>query len=131
MNEVIATIALFVALLLVEIWHSEVLARQDLERELFYLSRRLSFSNEQETKVRQALVEVETHVDECFKNEKVSPNFASDLAYRDRLSMQENQFRSDWLAEQMRNILGAGQYQAYVQEEAESSAADMGIFHAP
>ncbi len=104
---------------------------QELDRDIFYLSRKLNFSPEQESAIRKLMEESDTHVENKFRAERDSPQFQNDPAFRVRLMIKENQFQSDWLAQQIKGILSPDQYQAYIQEEAESSSADMGLMHAP
>lgn len=104
---------------------------QELERDLYYMSRRLSFNQLQENSVRDALSQVENAVQERFQSEHSSPQYASDPSYRVRLMMQENQFRSEWLAGKLKEILNPDQFQAYMQEEAESTGAELNMWHAP
>lgn len=105
--------------------------QQELDRDIFYLSRKLAFTASQEQRMRQLLEEVETAAQQHFQQEKKSPEYGQDPSFRVKLMMQENQFKSEWLAGQLKETLTSDQYQAYLQEEAESSNAELGIWHAP
>jgi hypothetical protein len=104
---------------------------QELDREVYYTSRKLQLSNQQEESYRQLLATVEEKVKERFGEQRASAEFQNDPSFRVRLTIQENEFRSDWLNQQLKQTLAQDQYQAYVQEQADSSAAELGVWHAP
>lgn len=104
---------------------------QELDRDIFYLSRRLSFTPEQEAAVRKIITNTEAQTEAQFTAERASPSFQSDAGFRVRLMIKENEFKSQRLSEQLKGVLSQDQYQAYLQEEAESSNADVGMLHAP
>jgi DNA primase len=104
---------------------------QELERDVFYFSRKLNFNSSQEQQVRQLFTDVESQVVQRFQNEKSSPQYAQDPSFRVRLMLQENNFRKEWLESELQKILSPEQYQAYLQEEADSAAAELNMWHAP
>ena len=104
---------------------------QELDREVYYTSRKLQLSNQQEESYRQLLATVEEKVKERFGEQRASSEFQNDPSFRVRLTIQENEFRSDWLNQQLKQTLAQDQYQAYVQEQADSSAAELSVWHAP
>lgn len=104
---------------------------QELDREIFYLSRKLAFTSSQEIRLRELMAQVEEESQKKFSAEKSSPDYAQDASFRVRLMMQENQFKSEWLASQLKETLTSDQYQAYLQEEADSSGAELSVWHAP
>lgn len=102
---------------------------QALDRELFYLSRKLKLESTQESGIRTLLQSVDQAVEEKFEAERRDPRFQNEPAFRVRLMVRENEFRAEWLAEQAKTILTPDQYQAFLQEQTESSAQDMGLWH--
>jgi hypothetical protein len=104
---------------------------QELDREVYYTSRKLQLTSQQEESYRQLLATVEDKVKERFGEQRASAQFQNDPSFRVRITIQENDFRSEWLNQQLKQTLAQDQYQAYVQEQADSSAAELGVWHAP
>ena len=104
---------------------------QELDREIYYVSRKLALTQPQEEQFRTVLAQVEKQVDETLQSQRSSPQFKEDPSYRVRLMIQENNLRTQQLSQELKRILSPDQYQAYLQEEADSAAAELGMWHAP
>ncbi len=104
--------------------------RAELDREVYYMARVLSLSQEQEEHYRELMQTVDSEIRRQFRSERESPQFQSDPSFRVKLSIRENEFRSKWLLEQLKVTLNPQQYEAYVKEEANSSSAELGVWHA-
>lgn len=100
---------------------------EEVEREVVWLSRSLSLSQEQEGSVRTILANVEAEV---TKGQTHGQSGATPQE-RVREMISQNRRRSELRNEQLKRVLTPEQFQAYLQAEAESSASDVEIFHDP
>ncbi len=100
---------------------------EEVERESVWLARKLELSPQQEDSVRQALQRVETEVEQSH-----SPG-SSGLNPQQRVQamIAQNRRRSELRNAELSRILTPEQLRVYAQLEAESSAADVEVFHDP
>jgi DnaJ-domain-containing protein 1 len=100
---------------------------QEIEREVVWLSRQLSLSTAQEDAMREAMARVESQV----RSAQGHGSGAGTPQERIQAMIRENQARRDLTNEELRKILSADQFQAYLKGETESAAADAEVFHDP
>ena len=100
---------------------------QEIEREVVWLSRQLALSTAQENAMREAMTRVESQV----RSDQGHGSGAGTPQERVQAMIRENQARRDLTNEELRKILSADQFQAYLKGEAESAAADAEVFHDP
>lgn len=100
---------------------------EEVEREVVWLSRTLSLSQDQEGSVRAILAQVEAEVTKG----QAHAQQGSAPQERVRAMIAQNRRRTELRIEQLRRVLTPEQFQAYLQAEAESSASDVEIFHDP
>lgn len=100
---------------------------EEVEREVVWLSRKLTLSEEQEASVRNILGNVEAEVT------RGTTHGQSGATPQERVQVMiaQNRRRSELRNEQLRRVLTPEQFQAYLQAEAESSSSDVEIFHDP
>ena len=98
---------------------------EEVEREVVWLSRKLSLSAEQESSVKVILSNVEVEVS---KGRTHAPSGATP---QDRVKsmIAENRRRNELRNEQLKQVLSPDQFSSYLQNEAESSSADVEVFH--
>jgi hypothetical protein len=98
---------------------------EEVEREVVWLSRKLTLSTEQESSVKAILSNVEAEVSQGRSH---SPSGATP---QDRVKsmIAENRRRTELRNEQLKQVLSADQFRSYLQSEAESSSADVEVFH--
>lgn len=94
---------------------------ESLEKEVLYLSRRLSMNSEQEKAVWNAIRDAEKNVSEELRVR----TFKGKL---DRM-LAEERLKQERTAEALRSILSPEQYQAYLRDLSESSATDFTSLH--
>lgn len=99
---------------------------EEVEREVVWLARKLALSQQQEDSVRKALAEVEAASESASHGTPVGT-----LQDRLRAMIEENRQKAEKRNELLRQILTPDQYQAYLAGEADSSSADMEVFHDP
>lgn len=101
---------------------------EELEKEIVWVSRKLTLSEDQEQSMQSGFVDIETALRAEF-----APmiNSASSPAQRVMAMIQENKKRRDLRAEFTKNILTLEQYKDFLALEAQSSSADMEVFHDP
>ena len=100
---------------------------EEVDREVVWLSRKLSLTQEQEASVRTILANVEADVS---KGETHGQSGATPQE-RVREMIAQNRRRAELRNEQLKGVLTPEQFEAYLQAEAESSASDVEIFHDP
>ncbi|MFN8390620.1 MAG: hypothetical protein U0136_10045 [Bdellovibrionota bacterium] len=99
---------------------------EESERELYYQSRKLGLSAEQEDQFRTALQSTEAQV------EQQSPSSENaDMHARMQQMLREEALREQLLDERLAQILTAEQYQRYIEQRQQSSSADFQVFHDP
>ena len=98
---------------------------EEVEREVVWLSRKLSLSAEQEASVKTILSNVEDEV------RKDGSHASSSSTPQDRVKnmITENRRRTVLRNEQLKQVLTPDQFRSYLQSEAESSSADVEVFH--
>ena len=98
---------------------------EEVEREVVWLSRKLSLSAEQESSVKAILSNVEAEV------RKDGSHASSSSTPQDRVKnmIAENRRRTELKNEQLKQVLTPDQFRTYLQSEAESSSADVEVFH--
>lgn len=100
---------------------------EEVDRDVVWLSRKLSLSQEQEASVRGILTSVEAEVSKGRSH----VSSGSTPQERVRAMIAENRQRSELRNEQLKKVLTPDQFQAYLASEAESAAADVEVFHDP
>jgi hypothetical protein len=107
----------------------ERVEREENEREVVWLARQLNLSEAQEQAVKSVFSSVEESIDREFG----TPQHGAASSPQDRVKrmIAQNKRRSELRSEQMRAVLSPEQYQQYRRSEAESSAADVEVFHDP
>lgn len=100
---------------------------EEVAREVVWLSRTLSLSEDQEGSVRAILANVEAEVTKG-RTHGQSGNSPQE---RVREMIAQNRRRSELRTQQLKKVLTPEQFQAYLRAEAESSASDVEIFHDP
>jgi hypothetical protein len=98
---------------------------EEIERESVWLSRKLGLTPDQESSMREVLERVEVDIGGGHESER------SGLSPQDRVRamIAENRRRVELRNAELSKILTPEQLQAYAQIEAESSAADVEVFH--
>jgi hypothetical protein len=102
---------------------------EENEREVVWLARQLNLSDAQEQAVTSVFRSVEESIDREFGT--LQHGAASSPQDRVKRMIAENKRRAQLRSEQMRAVLSPEQYQQYLRSEAESSAADVEVFHDP
>jgi hypothetical protein len=107
----------------------ERVQNEEIEKEVVWVARKLSLSSDQEQGMRAAFASVESTINSEFGGE----HGQRDASPQTRVSrmIAENKRRLQLRADAAKGILNAEQYAAYVESEAQSSAADMEVFHDP
>jgi len=98
---------------------------EELDREVVWLTRQLSLSSEQEQAVHNLFGRVEQRIKE-EESEEGQPGSPEE---RVRAMIHENKRRSELRNDELRSILLPEQYETYMKTQAESSAADVELFH--
>jgi hypothetical protein len=99
----------------------------EIERDTYYLSRKLGLSPQQEGELLNALTEVEMQIEE----ERKGSSSAGDMRARISRMVREAQLYRRFLLERMQKILTPEQIQQYAEIDRDSSAADVELWHAP
>jgi len=100
---------------------------QELEKEAVWISRKLSLSPEQEQSMRAAFSSVESQIDKEFGDGQ--HGVALSAQQRVARMIAENKRRLQLRSEALKPVLQPEQYAAYLQEESQSAASDVEIFH--
>lgn len=98
---------------------------EEVEREVVWLSRKLSLSAAQESSVKAILANVEAAVG---KDRSHVPSGATPQE-RVKNMIAENRRRTELRNDQLRQVLTPEQFNTYIQSEAQSSSADVEVFH--
>lgn len=101
---------------------------EELEKEIVWVSRKLNLSEVQEQSMQSTFDAIEMALRAEFAPLMES---ASSPAQRVMVMIQENKKRRDLRAESAKDILTPEQYNEFLALEAQSSAADMEVFHEP
>jgi hypothetical protein len=100
---------------------------QELEKEALWISRKLSLSPEQEQSMRTVFSSVESQIDKEFGDGQ--HGVALSAQQRVARMVAENKRRLQLRSEALKPVLQPEQYAAYLQEESQSAASDVEIFH--
>lgn len=98
--------------------------QEQVDREVFYLSRILSLSPEQEAQVRQVVSDVKGSTD-YVSHQSDSSNPISNL----QKMLDSAKVQNDLLIEKMKQALTATQYQAFIEYQNNSSDSDFTMLH--
>lgn len=98
---------------------------EEVEREVVWLSRKLSLSPAQESSVKSILSNVEAEVAQGRSH--VSSGATPQERVKNMIA--ENRRRTELRNERLKTVLTPEQFTTYVQSEAESSSADVEVFH--
>ncbi len=101
---------------------------EELEKEIVWASRKLNLSEVQEQSMQSAFFAIERALRAEFAP---MMNSVSDPAQRVMVMIQENKKRRDLRAESAKAILTPDQLKDFLALEAQSSSADMEVFHDP
>lgn len=103
---------------------------QETEKEMVWMSHQLSLSADQERVVRGIYTGVEQQIRQEIgaQQQGETPRSAQE---RVKLMVLENRRRIELRNTQMRAVLSSEQYEAYLKSEAESTSADVEVFHDP
>lgn len=96
------------------------------EREVFFWSRKLSLTPTQESFFLNALDDTETEIEKWKHEQK-----ARSLQARTLLFFEETKRRRELLREKLGDVLSKDQMDTYVEQEAQSAAADVELWHSP
>lgn len=94
---------------------------ESIEKEMLYLSRKLSMSRAQEAAVFTAMRDAEKNVDEELRDRTFSGKLERMLA--------EERLKQERISDALKGILSPEQYQAYLRNLSESSATDFTSLH--
>lgn len=108
--------------------------QENIEKDLYYYSRKFDFSSEQEKQVNNLLTVIQGEVRESNKRitgEGGAEPIGRELSGREKLRVMMKNIRYGrvMLKERMENILSEDQYRAFVEYENESTDADMELWH--
>jgi hypothetical protein len=100
---------------------------EEIDREVVWLSRQLVLTQEQERSMRAVFEVVEKQLaEEVAGDDRRGPRSPQQ---RVQAMIAENRKRTELRNEQLKPVLSPEQYEAYVRTQAESSAADVELFH--
>jgi hypothetical protein len=100
---------------------------QELDKEAVWISRKLALSPNQEQSMRTIFSDVESQIDKEFGEGQ--HGVALSAQQRVARMVAENKRRLQLRSDALKNVLQPSQYAAYVQEESQSAAADVEVFH--
>lgn len=102
-------------------------ATEERERDVFYLSRKLALTPDQETQLADAMASVEKEVNA----NRAATASAGQAAMEDRIKLilRENELRQKLLNEQLQKIFTPEQYQRYVEQQLGSSEGNFPVWH--
>lgn len=100
---------------------------EEIDREVVWLSRQLVLTQEQERSMRSVFEVVEKQIAEEAAGK--GRRAARSPQQRVTAMIAENRKRTELRNEQLKPVLSPEQYEAYVRTQAESSAADVEVFH--
>ncbi len=100
---------------------------EEIDREVVWLSRQLVLTQEQERSMRSVFEVVEKQIAEEAAGD--DGRGARSPQQRVKAMVAENRRRAELRNEQLKPVLSPEQYEAYVRTQAESSAADVELFH--
>lgn len=100
---------------------------QELEKEAVWISRKLSLSPDQEQSMRTIFSDVESQINKEFGDGQ--HGVALSAQQRVARMVAENKRRLQLRSDALKNVLQPSQYAAYLQEESQSAAADVEVFH--
>jgi hypothetical protein len=102
---------------------------EELDKESVWIARKLSLSSDQERSMRVVFADVEAQIESEFgdatQGVSISPQ------QRVTRMIAENKRRLELRSAALQKILSPEQHTAYVQTEAQSSSADVEVFHGP
>ncbi|MCB9030120.1 MAG: hypothetical protein H6619_03650 [Deltaproteobacteria bacterium] len=96
-----------------------------LEKELYYLSRKLDLKLEQELQIEKSLFSLKERAKDK-NNANVEPTTPQEKL---QAYMEQTKRENDILRKDLEAILSKEQYEQYLLLEAESSAAQVGVWH--
>ncbi len=99
---------------------------EDVERDAYYFSRKLSLNEDQELDVLGALTDIQSQLREDRKSVASRP-----MRERMEYMLREGKLYRQILMQRMQGILTQAQLAQYIQYDSESSAADMEMWHSP
>lgn len=102
-------------------------AEQERDREVYYLTRKLNLTAAQEQSMREAMVQTDLVVQGILAQEFDATRRGPGV--RMQRMIRANELEAKELAERARSILDPEQYQAYLQEQNDSAAQEMGMWH--
>jgi len=103
---------------------------EEVEKEVVWVSRQLSLSQEQERAVRDVYDRVEQQV---RAEASVGGHGAPAASSQDRVRqmVQESRLRNTLRQSMLKDVLTPEQYQTYLKNESESASSEMEVFHDP
>jgi hypothetical protein len=102
---------------------------EETAKEALWLARSLRLSEEQEQAVLSVFREVEQQVDQ--ESDAAGEGIATSPQDRVKGMIAENKKRAELRAQRLKNLLSAEQFEIYLKAAAESSSADVEVFHDP
>ena len=102
--------------------------QQELDKEIVWVSRQLNLTDAQELSVRETFQGIEDTLSQDVSGIVVRGGTPQERVQR---MVAENKKRQSLRAEQLKAVLSAEQYQAYLKNQAESTESDMEVFHDP
>jgi hypothetical protein len=100
---------------------------QELDKEALWISRKLSLTPDQEQSMRTIFSDVESQIDKEFGDGQ----HGAALSAQQRVArmVAENKRRLQLRSDALKRVLQPDQYTAYLQEESQSAASDVEVFH--
>ena len=102
---------------------------EELDKESVWIARKLSLSSDQERSMRVVFADVEAQIENEFGDN--TQGVALSPQQRVTRMIAENKRRLELRSAALQKILSPEQHTAYVQTEAQSSSADVEVFHGP
>ncbi len=102
---------------------------EELDKEVLLLGRNLALSAPQQQRLRDVYVAVEQQIDELYGDPEQRYRFKGTMEERLKRMMETSRYRRDQLAEALKGVLTAEQYEAYLKEEAASAEGELGVWH--
>lgn len=102
---------------------------EELDKESVWIARKLSLSSDQERSIRVVFADVEAQIESEFADS--TQGVARSPQQRVTRMIAENKRRLELRSAALQKILSPEQHTAYVQTEAQSSSADVEVFHGP
>jgi hypothetical protein len=100
---------------------------QELDKEAVWISRKLSLTADQEQTMRTIFSDVESQIDKEYGDGQ----HGAALSAQQRVArmVAENKRRIQLRSDALKRVLHPDQYTAYIQEESQSAASDVEVFH--